>query len=52
MKIKSITIQNFKGCTNKIFEFGDNNEILGVNGAGKTTIATAFYWLMTNQDYD
>ena len=52
MKIKSMTIQNFKGCTNKIFEFGDNNEILGVNGAGKTTIATAFYWLMTNQDYD
>lgn len=52
MKIKSMTIQNFKGCTNKTFEFGDNNEILGVNGAGKTTIATAFYWLMTNQDYD
>lgn len=52
MKIKSMTIQNFKGCTNKTFEFGDSNEILGVNGAGKTTIATAFYWLMANQDYD
>lgn len=51
--IKSITLQNFKGCKNATHTFnGHNSTVFGQNGAGKTTIATAFYWLFADRDCD
>lgn len=51
--IKSIHLENFKGCREATYVFdGKNASVLGQNGAGKTTIATAFYWLFTDKDYD
>lgn len=42
MRIDKITIQNFKGFENKIFEFNPHfNLIVGVNGAGKTSLIDA-----------
>jgi len=42
VRIDKITIQNFKGFENKIFEFNPHfNLIVGVNGAGKTSLIDA-----------
>lgn len=50
-KIKSITIQNFKGCRDKYYDFdGKNTTISGENASGKTTILDAFWWLLFNKD--
>ena len=52
-KIKSLRLINFKGVSDKEYEInGQNIEIKGQNGAGKTTIATAFYWVFADRDYD
>ena len=51
MKIKSITLQNFKGCKNATYTFDGNNvTICGANGSGKTTIFDAFTWLLFGKD--
>ncbi len=51
MKIKSITIQNFKGCKDKTYTFdGKNATVSGANATGKTTILDAFWWLLFNKD--
>ena len=51
MKIKSITLQNFKGCKNATYTFdGKNVTICGANGSGKTTIFDAFTWLLFGKD--
>lgn len=50
-KIKSITIQNFKGCRDKAYDFdGKNTIISGQNASGKTTVLDAFWWLLFNKD--
>lgn len=50
-KIKEITIENFKGSKNREYLFdGGNAEISGANGAGKTTIMTAFMWVFADKD--
>lgn len=49
--IKKIKLSNFKGCKDLELELGETNEILGENGAGKTTVATAWLWLMSDRDY-
>ena len=51
VSIKSMKLGSFKGCKERVIEFGKNNEILGANGVGKTTIATAWYWLVADRDY-
>lgn len=50
-RIKSIHLENFKGKKNETYEF-DNTScmIKGQNGAGKTTIATAYYWVLADRD--
>ena len=49
--IKQIALQNFKGCKNATYTFdGKNATVSGQNGAGKTTIATAFYWVFADKD--
>lgn len=51
--IEKIELTNFKGCRNATFEFGEkSNSVLGQNGAGKSTIATAWYWVFANCDTD
>ena len=50
--IKSILLENFKGCKKAKYDLGEVTRIFGSNGAGKTTIATAFYWVFADRDYD
>lgn len=49
--IKKAHISNFKGCKELKFGMGSVNEVTGGNGVGKTTIATAWLWLMSDRDY-
>ena len=49
--IKQIALQNFKGCKKATYTFDEKNAtVSGQNGAGKTTIATAFYWIFADKD--
>lgn len=50
LMLKKLTIQNFKGCRERIIEFGETTDIFGANASGKTTIMDAFCWLMFNKD--
>lgn len=52
VSIKEIRLGDFKGCKERVIKLGNNNEITGANGVGKTTIATAWLWLMADRDYD
>ena len=51
VKIKRIELTDFKGVKNAKYEFGDETKISAENGAGKTTIADAFYWIFTDKNY-
>lgn len=47
MKIKSISIKNFKGIKEFKHEFDKGtNEFSGVNGGGKTSIKEAYFWCL------
>lgn len=48
--LKSITLENFKGCKNKTYKFGLLTRIFGANASGKTTIFDALAWLLFNKD--
>lgn len=51
MKIKSISLQNFKGCKSADYQFdGKNATISGANGSGKTTIFDALTWILFGRD--
>lgn len=51
VKIKSLHLENFKGVKNATYQFdGKNASAIGQNGAGKSTIATAWYWVFANCD--
>ena len=51
MKIKSLALQNFKGCRNSTYTFdGKNVTVCGANGSGKTTIFDAFTWILFGKD--
>ena len=50
-KIKRIELTDFKGVRNASYEFGDKTKISAENGAGKTTIADAFYFLFADKNY-
>ena len=51
IKIKKIELTDFKGVRNASYEFGDKTKISAENGAGKTTISDAFYWLFADKNY-
>jgi len=51
LKIKSLTLTAFKGVKKKTYSFGDITRIMAKNGVGKTTIATAWFWLLADKDY-
>ncbi len=50
MTLKKISIQNFKGCKDRIINFGNRTAIKGINGSGKTTIADAVMWVLFGKD--
>lgn len=51
VRIKSLTLINFKGLRNVTVTFGsDVTTISGRNGTGKTTVADGFYWLFFGKD--
>ena len=50
MKIKSITIENFKGISKQTVDFADVTEICGANATGKTTVFDALTWLLFDKD--
>ena len=50
IKLKSLHIQNFKGCKERMIEFGDRTRISGANATGKTTVFDAFTWLLFGKD--
>ena len=54
MKLKKITLRNFKKYKNEFEkEFSDDmTEISGPNESGKTTLATAIFWVMMDSDFD
>lgn len=50
IKLKSISLLNFKGIKNIDIDFQDETNIYGANGAGKTTIFDAFTWVLFGKD--
>lgn len=53
LKLIELSIENFKGVEKfTIKPRGKNIVIRGKNGTGKSTIADAYFWLLTNQNSD
>lgn len=50
IKLKSLHIQNFKGCKDRLINFGEKTRIRGANATGKTTVFDAFTWLLFGKD--
>ena len=50
MKIKSITIENFKGISKQTVDFNDVTEICGANATGKTSVFDALTWMLFDKD--
>lgn len=51
MKLKRLALQQFKGINQGKYDFHDLTNVSGMNGVGKSTLATAWYWLTTDKDY-
>ena len=53
LQIKSLSLKDFKGIKNSSFDFKKFKSIIsGENGTGKTTIATAWLWLIAGRDIE
>ena len=50
MKVKKITLRNFKGEKQRTVEFGNITQIYGDNKTGKTTIADSYNWVLFGKD--
>ena len=51
IRLESLRIENFKGIRALEIQFeGENRNIYGTNGIGKTTIYDAFLWLLFDKD--
>lgn len=48
--LSKLSLLNFKGIRNQVIYFDGNTEIYGANEVGKSTIYTAFTWLLTGKD--
>lgn len=50
MKLISLELTNFKNIKHFVLEAdGEDKNIYGKNGVGKTTLADAYYWLLTDK---
>ena len=50
MKLISLELTNFKNIKYFVLESGgEDKNIYGKNGVGKTTLADAYYWLLTDK---
>lgn len=47
--LKKLTLENWR-AQNRTIDFSDKTVIRGANGAGKSTITDAFFWLLTGVD--
>lgn len=47
--LKKLTLENWR-AQNRTIDFSDKTIIRGANGAGKSTITDAFFWLLTGVD--
>ena len=52
LRLKSLHLENFKGAKDKTYEFGKTTRVRGMNRLGKTTIATAWFWLLADKNYE
>lgn len=52
LRLKSLHLENFKGAKDKTYEFGKTTRVSGMNRLGKTTIATAWFWLLADKNYE
>lgn len=50
MQLLRLTYKNFKAQSQNIVLNGTNLDVFGANGAGKTTVADAFIWLLFGKD--
>lgn len=50
--LESLHLENFKGTKDKTYEFGKTTRLSGMNRLGKTTIATAWFWLLADKNYE
>lgn len=50
LELTKIVLDNFKGVKHQELTFDGNTLIKGQNGAGKSTVATAWLWLFTDTD--
>jgi len=51
MKLQELTISNFQGIKNFTFSpFGGDASVYGTNATGKTALANAYAWLLTDKD--
>ena len=50
--LESLHLENFKGTKDKTYEFGKTSRLSGMNRLGKTTIATAWFWLLADKNYE
>lgn len=50
INIKSLHIENFKGCRELDIVFGNTTKIYGQNASGKTTVVDAFMWLLFDKN--
>lgn len=50
IKLKSLHLVNFRGAKKRDIEFTNTTTISGDNGSGKSTISTAFTWLLFGKD--
>lgn len=50
--LESLHLENFKGTKDKTYEFGKSTRVSGMNRLGKTTIATAWFWLLADKNYE
>ena len=51
--IKRVHLWNFKGIRERVVDFQDKlTKITGRNASGKTTVASAIFWVFCNEDYD
>lgn len=52
IRLKSIRMENFMCYADKTVDFSELTRIIAANGEGKSTIATAYNWVLFGCDYD